>query len=174
MSYQTPLPGSAATATAPKVPKAVYRVLVTKATHEPSKKSGAPMTKLAVQILSPEAIQNANGTVSQTAGIGGDIYVAFSDKNEANCVKTVIALGGKLAPNYESREELVSACQQHLDGLVNQTFEMVVSSKKEVQTDPTGAPLTDSTGAPIQGFEVADFNMFGIVGLVKSMEELGA
>jgi len=171
MSYTPPSTDSAAT-TVPLVPKACYRVLVTAVNNDASKKTGAAQNTLSVQILSPDIVQTHAG-VAQTAGIEGKMYFTFSEKNLKNMAAACKALGFAVNADYADEAAYIAHQQEQIMGLLNKTFEMVVSSKREPMLGPDGAPLTDSAGRPIQGREVADFSAFNVVGLVKTLEEVG-
>ena len=171
MSYTPPSTDTAAS-TVPLVPRACYRVLVTSANNDPSKKTNAPQNTLGVQILSPDTVQTPAG-VAQTAGIEGKMYFTFSEKNLKNMAAACKALGFAVKSDYPDEAAYIAHQQEQIMGLLGKTFEMVVSSKREPMLGPDGAPLTDSAGRPIQGREVADFSAFNVVGLVKTLEEVG-
>lgn len=171
MSY-TPPSTDTATTTVPLVPRACYRVLVTSANNDPSKKTHAPQNTLGVQILSPDAVMTPTGP-AQTSGIEGKIFFTFSEKNIKNMAAACKALGFAVHPSYPDEAAWIAHQQEQIMGLLGKTFEMVVSSKREPMLGPDGAPLTDSAQRPIQGREVPDFSAFNIVGLVKTLEEAG-
>jgi len=170
MSYNRP---KASDTKAPLVPRLVYRVLCTKIVNAPSKKTGAPMLAIDVQILSPEQVTNPNGAVSLTAGIEGTMYLTFGDKALANTIVALEIMGVPL-PDAASDQEtdianMQAAAEAYLPGM---TFEMVVASKAEPMMGPDNVPLKDSAGRVIGGFERADFSSFGIVGLPKKLSDL--
>ena len=77
------------------------------------------------------------------------------------------------APDFETEASNIAAAVEAY--LPNMTWEMVVKSKREAKIDlATKQPMTDSAGNQILGPEVVDFNSFNIVGLPKSITELGA
>ena len=170
MSYNRP---KASDTKAPLVPRLVYRVLCSKVVNAPSKRTGAPMLACDVQILSPESVQNPNGTVSQTASIEGTMYLTFGDKALANSIGALELLGVPLPDVASSQDEdvanMLAAAEAYLPGM---TFEMVVSSKAEAVLGPDGTPLKDGAGRVIAGFERPDFSSFNIVGLPKKLSEL--
>jgi len=172
MSYTRP---KASDTKAPLVPRIVYRVLCTKVVNAPSKKTGAPMLAIDVQILSPEQVTNGNGAVSHTAGIEGTMYLTFGDKALTSTISALEMMGVPLPDVASSQSEDIENMQAAADGyLPGMTFEMVVSSKAEPMLGPDGVPLKDSAGRVIGGFERADFSSFGIVGLPKKLSELAA
>lgn len=166
--YQIPTPSAttASSASAPLVPLKCYRVHATKVTNVPSKSSGLPMTTVHVQILSPSTVANTNGTISETAGIEGDLRFVFNDTSWAKILDKVRALGVTFPTTHNTYEDAVKAVQDALAAqLVGITFEMVVSSKKEPMNGADGKPLTDSEGREIQGQERAEFAWFNIQGI---------
>lgn len=173
MSYQRPQAGVASKAQL--VPEYAYRVLCPKASMHIGKESGQPGLKLELQILSPESVQDVNGNNSMTAGIGGNLYLSFSDAAIGNTMDVLSKLEVPLPAAASTKEEDVALIQEaaiaHLTGL---TWEMVVKSKREPRLGPDRKPLLDSLNRPIQGSEQADFNSFGIVGIPKQLADLSA
>lgn len=180
MSYQRPTLGTA-NDHVPRCPTAVYRVYCTKVTKRTSK-TGNLMNEVSVQILSPETVTIKDGPTVQTAGLEGHFYIVYNDElnkrgenKMVGTLDTLTKLGVPLPPPAEDfKTEANNLADAVVGYLQNMTWEMVVKSKREPRNDPaTNEPLKDSAGNIIQGPEVIDFNAFDIVGLPKSITELG-
>lgn len=184
MAYQRPIINTTQGASSddvPLIPVGVYRVFVEKATVERSKTSGNLMNHVKVQIISPDTVQHKSGKNIPVAGQGGGFYISYSpDDNKRGepkmkaTIEALTKLGVPLPPPADDFDtEVANLTQAVAAYLTGMTFEMVVSSRREPRRDPSGNPLKDSAGNEIVGAEVADFNMFNIVGLPKPISELG-
>jgi len=179
-AYQRPVPGPASTV--PLCPEGVYRVYCPKVKTSRSKASGNLMSEVSVQILSPDVVTLPDGPKVQTAGLEGRFYIVYANevnkRGEHKMVATLDVLSKlgvtlpEASPDFETEaSNFAAAVEAHL---VNLTWEMVVKSKREPKVDmATREPMKDSAGNLILGPEQVDFNTFNIVGLPKSITDLG-
>lgn len=158
------------------VPDMCYRVLIRTIDHKPSK-SGAPMTTLGVQILSPDKVTLPDGRTADTAGIEGKIYISFSDRALGFAKRGLRKLGvpvEQIEATVNSVPEYITAVQRHLDGLQSMTFEMRVTTEAaQPLKGADGQPMTDSAGHPILGNPQTRFDHGNIVGNLVPLSALG-
>lgn len=184
MSYTLPTPAApGSSSAAPLVPFACYTCIALKVTPGIGKRAPFnPNVCVEVQILAPDVVRNSNGSESKPAGVKGDMYIAFSEKNMKNCIDALSKLGITFPAEAATFEEACKALQAAVAAqLPMRVFDMTVSSKREPMiqftVDENGQqvekPMTDSRNQPIQGQEKPDFAMFNIVGNPRSVEEAG-
>jgi len=182
-AYQRPVIKPGSSSNVPLCPTAVYRVYCQKAVVKHSQSSGDLMVEVTAQIISPDTVTLKDGPTVQTAGLEGRFYIVFSDginkRGEHKMVAVMEALTKLGVPLPDPSPDFETEAQNLADAtakyLVNMTWEMVVSSKREERRAPgTNEPLVDSAGNKIMGAEVVDFNSFNIVGLPKTLDEVGA
>jgi hypothetical protein len=174
MSYVRPNPTAPGSA-APLVPFACYTVIALKVEGATAKSE--PFNKrldIETQILAPDSVTNANGTVSRPAGQKGVLRLSFSDKSMQGTIDALTKLGVTLpAPQATFDADVAAITAAAIEQLSMKCFDMTVKSKREAMLDGEGKPMLDSRGQPIQGPERADFSVFGIVGNPRTVAEAG-
>lgn len=152
---KTPQPG--------RVPQAVYKLLVHSAKAIVAK-SGSSGIELAVEIMSPEAVE-VDGVAYPTVGVKGPLTFWVTDKNMPSVVQALTNIGIEpVDKEFASVEDYISDTLARLESeVVGKIITSEVKSKQEPVLGADRKPVCGPDGQALLRPHRVDFNIYGIL-----------
>jgi len=152
---KTPQPG--------RVPQGVYKLMVHGAKSRTAQ-SGSKGIELAVEIMSPEAVE-VDGISYPTVGIKGPMTFWCTDKNMPSVVAALTNIGlPPIDKEYNTVDDYIADTLTRVDAeIVGKIITSEVRSTQEAVLGADKKPVVGPDGQPIMRAHRVDFNIYGIL-----------